>query len=124
MYCPSCDKSYGAVHSRCPECHSWLKVSAPANSRAKSAKAAVSAVSTGSVSTLDKAPAPAAWTEPPVAESPEWGKGVSDSWSDALPATAVPASFSSDPSPVADSWGVGVEPGVGALATVGAEPRL
>ncbi|MFA7483264.1 MAG: hypothetical protein WC314_22355, partial [Vulcanimicrobiota bacterium] len=62
MYCPSCDKSYGAVHSRCPECHSWLKVSAPASARkgAKSASGAkppaspVSNPEQSSVSTLKR----------------------------------------------------------------------
>jgi hypothetical protein len=106
MYCPSCDKSYGAVHSRCPECHSWLKVSAPANSRAKNAKAA-SSVSAGSISTLDKEPAaPASWTEPPASGGGDWNKGLSDSWSDALPAPTAP-SFPIDPAPVSDAWGGG-----------------
>jgi hypothetical protein len=112
MYCPSCDKSYGAVHSRCPECHSWLKVSAPANSRAKSAKAA-SGGGAGSVSTLDKppaaTPAPVAWSDPPSTEGPDWSAGAGDSWSDALPAPSrTTPSFSPDPAPVSDSaWGGG-----------------
>lgn len=119
MYCPSCDKSYGAVHSRCPECHSWLKVSAPANSRAKNAKSASSA-GTGSVSTLDKPPAapasaasgPVAWTDPPSTEDGEWARGGGDSWSDALPpASKTPSlSLAADPAPISDSsssWGGG-----------------
>lgn len=104
MYCPSCDKSYGAVHSRCPECHSWLKVSAPASSRAKSAKAGT-LVEGGGVSTLDKEPT--AWADSGTGGS-DWGEGASDSWSDALPApSAGKTSFPADPAPVAGSWGEG-----------------
>lgn len=103
MYCPSCDKSYGAVHSRCPECHSWLKVSAPASSRAKATQASSTASAAGSgVSTLDKETS--TWTEPPT----DWGADSDDSWSDALPSPSVPASLSSDPAPVSDAgWGGG-----------------
>lgn len=107
MYCPSCDKSYGAVHSRCPECHSWLKVSAPASSRTKSAKSA-SAVSMGSVSTLDKAPAAGS----------DWGANGADSWSDALPAPASsPSAFGADPAPVSDAWSGGNGAGWGGASS-------
>lgn len=105
MYCPSCDKSYGAVHSRCPECHSWLKVSAPASSRAKSVKAAASAAGSGGISTLDKEGGIApAWPEPPSAGASsigEWPTSTgSDSWAGALPSGAT-----KDPAPVAEGGG-------------------
>ena len=29
MYCPACDKEFSPVHSRCPECKGWLRVSGP-----------------------------------------------------------------------------------------------
>lgn len=70
MYCPSCDKSHGAIHSRCPECHSWLKISSP---------------QTSSVSRLGEASSPARQSElataggreyeeagPPTASSQGW----------------------------------------------------
>lgn len=103
MYCPSCDKSYGAVHSRCPECHSWLKVSAPSNQRAKSAKAASSLSATGGVSTLDKEPA---WPSSPAGAASSWGDDGSDSWSDALPAGSAGKGLSGrSPDPAGkDGW--------------------
>ncbi len=106
MYCPSCDKSYGAVHSRCPECHSWLKVSAPSNHRSKSAKAASASGATGVVSTLDKEPS---WPEAPTSAPSAWGGDSGDSWSDALPPAPSPQSFPSlDPAPAAQGgWGGG-----------------
>jgi hypothetical protein len=96
MYCPSCDKSYGAVHSRCPECHSWLKVSAPSSAR-KAAK-------TGSVSAGAPAPAPTTereqgavstlepgassiggsdggWADPVPSSPSNWGDSDGDDWS-------------------------------------------
>lgn len=87
MYCPSCDKSYGAIHSRCPECHSWLKVSAPSSQRSKGGKmgGAPSSVPQGApdenrsvVGTMDRGssvvgwadPEPSgAWSDPPSADS-------------------------------------------------------
>lgn len=122
MYCPSCDKSYGAVHSRCPECHSWLKVSAPANSRAKAANSAAPTPAAGSaVSTLDKEPS--TWTEPPT----DWGDDADDSWSEALPAPSAtaPTALTSDPAPVSDSsWGGGSAwGGGGGGESWGGEPK-
>lgn len=106
MYCPSCDKSYGAVHSRCPECHSWLKVSAPSNHRSKSAKAASASGASGVVSTLEKEPS---WPDAPASAPSAWGSDGSDSWSDALPPAPSPQSFPSlDPAPAAQGgWGGG-----------------
>lgn len=103
MYCPSCDKSYGAVHSRCPECHSWLKVSAPSNHRAKSAKAASSLTATGGVSTLDKEPA---WPSSSAGAASSRGDEGGDSWSDALPAGSAAKSLSDmSPAPAGnDVW--------------------
>ena len=99
MYCPSCDKSYGAVHSRCPECHSWLKVSAPANHRSKSAKAASASGAAGAVSTLDKEPS---WPEQSRSASPPaWGGSSSESWSDALPTSSAPQ----EPAPATKAQG-------------------
>lgn len=57
MYCPSCDKSYGATHSRCPECHSWLKISAPSG-------ATQSRLESGGVSTLEREPEAISWSTP------------------------------------------------------------
>ena len=91
MYCPSCDKSYGAIHSRCPECHSWLKVSAP--SRGKGAKPAATAqpaasstpVSNGgAVSTMDRESdgSSISWADPsPAKDSGQWtDAGSSGGW--------------------------------------------
>jgi tetratricopeptide (TPR) repeat protein len=33
LFCPSCSQSFGRTFSRCPECHCWLKPSAPAMAR-------------------------------------------------------------------------------------------
>ncbi len=37
MYCPACDKEFSPVHSRCPECKGWLRVSGPTVGSAKPA---------------------------------------------------------------------------------------
>lgn len=91
MYCPSCDKKYGAIHSRCPECHSWLKVSAPSSSRSKAKTAAATpAASTppsSAVSTLDRGTDEISWADP----APEASKGATQ-WAE-------------EPGSSSDSWG-------------------
>ncbi len=123
MYCPSCDKSYGAVHSRCPECHSWLKVSAPANHRSKSASASsASPGTTGVVSTLDKE---TSWPEPGSAPAPSaWASESNESWSDALPAAAPKKGISVDPAPASTAsagWSGGGGWGEDASASGGSD---
>jgi hypothetical protein len=95
MYCPSCDKSYGAIHSRCPECHSWLKVSAPSSSR-KGAKAASSSAVTpppstereqGAITTLEPDTSPGlgshdgGWADPTPSSPTNWADSGGDDWS-------------------------------------------
>ena len=107
MYCPSCDKSYGAVHSRCPECHSWLKMSAPAKSRVQSANSTSTKSNVGNVSTLDIEPI-SSWDEPSSLGATDWSAESTDKWSDALPSASTSSELLSDPSPVGDSgWGGG-----------------
>jgi tetratricopeptide (TPR) repeat protein len=108
MYCPSCDKKYGAIHSRCPECHSWLKVSAPASHRGGSAskpaptQPPVAKKQAGGVSTLDRGES-VPWADAaPVSEGTQWSDASSDSWGDdafSTPLADMPAS--------SDSWGGG-----------------
>ena len=93
MYCPSCDKSYGAIHSRCPECHSWLKVSAPSRGKggkqpAASAQPAASSsnpmTDRGAVSTMDRESdnSSISWADPsPTKDGGQWGdSGSSGGW--------------------------------------------
>lgn len=114
MYCPSCDKTYGAVHSRCPECHSWLKVSAPSGSRSKGSKSGSFASSapeqdtrdSGAVSTVPRDSA-ISWADPAPNDSPAgaWGSGSSSSdWGDE-PESAL------DSAPAAPSNGWGASAG-------------
>jgi len=137
MYCPSCDKSYGAVHSRCPECHSWLKVSAPSGAR-KSSKAGSAASASppspptpdhSSVSTLDRndddlgssfgGDDNGGWADPaPSSPSSSWGGG-GDDWNSGGKSEAAAASSSQGwgstsapaPSPTAGSSWSGNEGG-------------
>lgn len=117
MYCPSCDKSYGAVHSRCPECHSWLKVSAPSGGR-KNAKTGTAAAASppappareqSSVSTMDRSDDDlgssfggddnGGWADPaPSSPSSNWGGGDDDWNSGGLGAAAAAA-------PSSEGWG-------------------
>lgn len=114
MYCPSCDKTYGAVHSRCPECHSWLKVSAPSGSRSKGSKSGSFASGTpeqdtrdsGAVSTVPRDSA-ISWADPSPDDSPAgaWGSGSSSSdWADEPESAAASA-------PIAPSSGWGSSAG-------------
>jgi hypothetical protein len=50
MYCPACDKEFSPVHSRCPECKGWLRVSGPTVG-AKAAPAARSVATSSGVET-------------------------------------------------------------------------
>lgn len=100
MYCPSCDKSYGAIHSRCPECHSWLKVSAPSSARSKGAKTGTfSAVApsqesgtTSAVSTMPRETG-IAWADPDPSAAPasNWDSGSSGTWGES-PSHGAPPS--------------------------------
>lgn len=110
MYCPSCDKSYGAIHSRCPECHSWLKVSPPSSSRKGKSTAIGTATGPdqvqGTVSTLNRNPEPNGWADPvsdPPSAPTAWGAAEdSGGWS-----TVQAASLVNEPatSPPAGEWG-------------------
>ncbi len=113
MYCPSCDKSYGAIHSRCPECHSWLKVSAPSSARSKSGKTGTfSAVSPGqgsvgasAVSTVPR-DSGISWADP--APASKWDSGSSGTWGDPpgspeAPSTGLEAGWGGGAS--ASAWG-------------------
>ncbi|MBS2034037.1 hypothetical protein JST97_03565 [bacterium] len=51
MYCPACDKEFSPVHSRCPECKGWLRVSGPA----AGAKVAINPMRPPSPSSLESA---------------------------------------------------------------------
>lgn len=51
MYCPACDKEFSPVHSRCPECKGWLRVSGPAGG----AKPAINPMRPPSPSSLESA---------------------------------------------------------------------
>ena len=119
MYCPSCDKSYGAIHSRCPECHSWLKVSAPSSAR-KASKAASASSPTpppmtereeGAVTTLDPDATSAGfsggeggWADPAPSSPNNWADPKeSDDWS----AGGLGAGATGAASSGTDSWGGG-----------------
>lgn len=111
MYCPSCDKTYGAIHSRCPECHSWLKVSAPSGSRAKSAKASASKAPAppaagGGVSTLPREnEAPISWADP-APDTNQWSGDSGNDWGTPEPSRAVAQAPPTEMAP-SDSWGGG-----------------
>lgn len=62
MYCPACDKEFSPVHSRCPECKGWLRVSGPAggaktaSTRTATAPALAAQSTTTSVDPLPQRP--------------------------------------------------------------------
>ena len=99
VYCPSCDKSYGAAHSRCPECHSWLKMSAPAKSGSSHASGSfASSEDSGGVSTLERE-SETGWSASNEAwDSTEdgWG-GSADGWE--TPASSPPPKKESEKAP-------------------------
>lgn len=65
MYCPACDKEFSPVHSRCPECKGWLRVSGPpAGTKAASAAGAppIARPTSATVTAADPLPSRASGT--------------------------------------------------------------
>lgn len=69
MYCPACDKEFSPVHSRCPECKGWLRVSGPTVG-AKAGPAIRSAPASSQVETQKVGPPPAAGANVPLPSRP------------------------------------------------------
>lgn len=72
MYCPACDKEFSPVHSRCPECKGWLRVSGPTGG----AKPASAAPSVRPVSTAPAAAAASAPSAPSMRPAASVGPSV------------------------------------------------
>lgn len=99
MYCPSCDKTYGPIHSRCPECHSWLKVSAPGKDRPKASVGAAPGNSAemerGRSTQPAHSPSPPSRSPAPELAAPS-----------RAPELSPPSSLRApDPAPAASGWG-------------------
>lgn len=84
MYCPACDKNFGPVHSRCPECDSWLRVSGPEAEDGGHDHAAQGAPGTGSQAIDWAAPAShGGWggsRSAPAAPGDQWLGGAASGW--------------------------------------------
>lgn len=89
MFCPSCQKNFGPVHSRCPECNSWLKVSPP-ETAARPAMASAKTATPAMADEVDWA-APAAVSSSHGSDEAGWG-GSPSGWG----ASSSPSAWGND----------------------------